>query len=84
MMKKFTSIKDERLFIPLKAEKSHCYQTYTTRNKKENASGRRSMIPDGNLDSHKETKMLEMVKIKEIIHTSVANNLQFTYNQDTL
>lgn len=55
-MKKFTSIKDERLFIPLKAEKSHCYQTYTTRNKKENASGRRSMIPDGNLDSHKETK----------------------------
>lgn len=52
-------------FIPPKTEESHCHQTYAIRNIQGNSSGRRSKIPDRNLDLHKQ-KVPEMVKVKGI------------------
>lgn len=51
-------------FIPPKAEKSYCHQTYVTRNIKENSLDRKNMIPDGNLNLHKEIKSVPNGKNK--------------------
>lgn len=46
-------MQNEDVFRHSESERFHHQQTVNTRNVKGSASGRRKMIPDGNLDLHK-------------------------------
>lgn len=46
----------QKQFLDIKAEKNHHQQNDAIRNVKQNPSGKRKMISDGNLNLHKEMK----------------------------